>query len=267
MAAVQEELIARVRDLAAADERIVGALMYGSFSQDQGDECSDVEFYLYFRSGVPPARERRRLLDEVAPTLLVYRNEYGVETVIFASFVRGEFHFEPAAAIAELRSWRTTWFASVESGVLYDETGGLTDAVRPLVAERPRLDEVEAARFLVAGLLNWTLMGANILARGDLARAHGFLGFIQTSTLQAARLLAGRTRSWEEPRRRLADELPEAFIRYRAVAGTADQPALRRAYAETWRWNRELIDALAARYGVEVHAAVADHLDRRLLDR
>ncbi|HYN89578.1 MAG TPA: lincosamide nucleotidyltransferase Lnu(B), partial [Ardenticatenaceae bacterium] len=46
---LQEEMIARVRQLCHADERVVAALMYGSFTKGEGDGFSDIEFYLFIR--------------------------------------------------------------------------------------------------------------------------------------------------------------------------------------------------------------------------
>ena len=260
----QERLIARVRELAAADERLVAALMYGSFSQGDGDRHSDVEFYLYFRDELLADVDRRAWLEQVAPTLLCYQNEYGVTTAIFAAFVRGEFHFEPASAIAQVRAWQSTWFASLESAVLWDRGGELGRAARPLVRQRPALDERETARFLAASLLNWTLMGASILGRGDDPRAHGFLGFIQSYVLQAARLLADKTQSWDEPRRQLAGDLPAAFERFRRCTARLDHAELRLAYGATWSWTRELLAALDERFGVDPPSALLGHLDELL---
>jgi lincosamide nucleotidyltransferase B/F len=260
---VQQQLIRRVRELAAADERVVAVLMYGSFSQRQGDEHSDVEFYLYFEDGRLAAVDRRAWIEAVAPLVLWYRNEYGVDTAIFSSLVRGEFHFEAASAIVDVWGWDRAWFAGLDDAVVYDRTGALTDAVQPLVRSAPRLDEASEGAFLVASLLNWTLMGSSILARGDHARAYGFLQFIQSFALRAERLLANETRSWEEPRRRLAQDLPDAHRRYVQCTARLEPPALVAAYAATWSWSRELIDALAVRYGVDVAAPVVEHLDER----
>ena len=44
----QEAMIERVRELCHQDERLVSALMYGSFAIGEGDRFSDIEFYLFF---------------------------------------------------------------------------------------------------------------------------------------------------------------------------------------------------------------------------
>lgn len=45
----QKEMIERVKQLCKQDERLVAAMMYGSFTQGEGDEYSDIEFSLYFQ--------------------------------------------------------------------------------------------------------------------------------------------------------------------------------------------------------------------------
>jgi lincosamide nucleotidyltransferase len=45
---VQERLIARVREVCAADDQLDAALMYGSFAAGEADAYSDVEFWLFF---------------------------------------------------------------------------------------------------------------------------------------------------------------------------------------------------------------------------
>jgi predicted nucleotidyltransferase len=45
----QEEMIGRVREACERDDRLVSALMYGSFALGEGDAFSDIEFYLFFR--------------------------------------------------------------------------------------------------------------------------------------------------------------------------------------------------------------------------
>ena len=100
----QEISIAKVRELAVEDERLVAVLMYGSFALSEGDRLSDIEFYLYF--GAPLDRiDRRRWLEGIAPLEMHYVNEFGTDTAIFANAIRGEFHFEPASSIPSVARW------------------------------------------------------------------------------------------------------------------------------------------------------------------
>lgn len=44
----QEAMIERTRRVCREDERLVAAMMYGSFAQGERDEFSDIEFILFF---------------------------------------------------------------------------------------------------------------------------------------------------------------------------------------------------------------------------
>ncbi len=46
---IQEAMVERVRELCRADRRVTGAFMYGSFTLGEGDEFSDIEFYVVRR--------------------------------------------------------------------------------------------------------------------------------------------------------------------------------------------------------------------------
>ena len=45
----QEAMIERTRRVCRKDERLVAAMMYGSFAQGGGEEYSDIGFVLFFR--------------------------------------------------------------------------------------------------------------------------------------------------------------------------------------------------------------------------
>jgi lincosamide nucleotidyltransferase B/F len=47
----QEWMITRVRTLCMQDAQILAALMYGCFTRDEGDQFSDIEFYLFLQAG------------------------------------------------------------------------------------------------------------------------------------------------------------------------------------------------------------------------
>jgi lincosamide nucleotidyltransferase B/F len=87
----QELMIEKVREVCDRDDRLVSALMYGSFALGQGDRFSDIEFYLFFQD------EALADLDEETWVVLYYVNEFGNGTAIFENLVRGEFHFERAS--------------------------------------------------------------------------------------------------------------------------------------------------------------------------
>ena len=259
-----EWLIAAVRDAAQADRRIVAALMYGSFAKGRGDEHSDVEFYLYVDPESLADLDRRRWLDRIAPVALAYTNEWGTYAVVFDDLVRGEFHFEPATAVADVAAWTGAWFPDVARAVVVDRTGELTRHVEALPRRPPDLDTADRAEFLAASLGNWLTMGMHLLERGDLARAQAFLPFIQEYVLRCARLLAGATQEWANPVARIADDVPEAAERLARCTAAMEAGAVAAAYRETAAWADELTQALCRRHGLTPPASVLAAVERRL---
>jgi lincosamide nucleotidyltransferase len=156
----QEVMIERVRELCDRDERVVSALMYGSFAIGEGDAFSDIEFYLFFADQALGAVEEEAWVGRIAPLYLYYVNEFGNGTAIFEKMVRGEFHFEAASEVGLVDAWESAWFPSLESAVLVHKSGKLSGRVGRLVRRPPDLGTPERALFLCRSLMNWTLMGA-----------------------------------------------------------------------------------------------------------
>src|SRR5919107_3390033 len=202
----QEVMIEKVRELCNRDERVVAALMYGSFALGQGDRFSDIEFYLFFDEEALGDLEEQAWVGQIAPLELYYVNEFGNGTAIFENLVRGEFHFEAASDVGLVDAWETAWFPSLESAVLVDKSGELSGRVGRVVRPPPDLDTPERALFLCRSLMNWTLMGVNLLARGEYARAEAFLTLMHGHLLQTVRLVEGKSANWLSPTRRLEED-------------------------------------------------------------
>jgi lincosamide nucleotidyltransferase B/F len=113
--------------------------------------------------------------------------------------------------------------------------------------------------------MNWTLMGANLLHRGEYARAEAFLTLVHGHLLQAMRLVEGKSANWLSPTRRLEEEASAtSYERYKECTVALEAEQLLRAYASTWEWGRELMGELAARHALTLPEALLDKLDRRL---
>ena len=264
----QEDMIERVRALCARDDRVVSALTYGSFAIGEGDRFSDIEFYLFFDDEASEGLREEAWVGQIAPLAFYYVNELGNGTAIFENLVRGEFHFEAASNVGLVDAWESAWFTSLESAVLVDKNGQLSGRVGRLVRPPPDLDTPERALFLCRSLMNWTLMGANLLERGEHARAKAFLTLVHGHLLQAMRLVEGKSGNWLSPTRRLEEDASAAsYERYRACTAALEAEQLARAYASTWEWGRELMGKLAARHALMLPEALLDKLDRRLSPR
>jgi len=254
----QEQLIARVRALCERDERVVSALMYGSFARGEGDEHSDVEFYVFLSAAHLARFDREAWIREVARFDLCFENEYGTTVVFFDDLLRGEFHFEDAASVDRVREWRSLdGAADPERMLVVDRSGALTAALRAAAAWGPVSPTRELAQSLVDRLLNWLVLGSSVLRRGELARAHDALSHVLRHLLWLARLRDNALQHWPTPSRALEDDVPAATReRYRRCTAALDAESLRGAYAEAWSFGRVLAETTGKAWRCDPRAAL-----------
>ncbi len=258
------ERVERLRCLAERDPRIEGVLLYGSWTTGEADEHSDIEAYLYVRDAAD--FDGREFVARIAPLRLACVNMFGILAVVFDDLMRGEFHVEPAGAVEEVRSWRgSVHLPDPGAAVLLDRTGRLTEAAGAL-AEPLRPDPAATAQSGADELVVWTLMLTDLLARGEVARAHGLLNtMIAPQQLKLLRLLRGSTDHWLTPSRGLERDVPAADLaRYRATTGPALPEETRAAARESWAWTRDLVAEAAARWGVTLPADLHEAVTGRL---
>lgn len=263
----QGAMIERARAACLADERVIGALMYGSFTRGEGDEHSDIEFALFFADDALPLVDQRAWVAQIAPVLAYFSDAHGHYTAHFAGLVRGEFHFKPASSIPWVAEWRgNAWFPSAEAALLVDRSGALAQALAPLIGPAPERDTPAEAQRLGLYFIDGIIFGTSVLARGELARALELLAGNHRNLLQMARLLEGATEHWPTPSRGLEREIsPAAYERYQACTAPCERAALARAFREAWRWGREQLEALYRRHGLalpdDLLAALAARID------
>jgi lincosamide nucleotidyltransferase len=112
--------------------------------------------------------------------------------------------------------------------------------------------------------VNWFVFGANLFARGELARSLDLLRIVRDRLLQMVRVLEGSTLHWFNSSKFLENEISEtSYSRYVDCTARLDRQELRRAYISAWRWGRELIPSLAERRGIIPPDALLVRLDRR----
>ncbi|HEM6138529.1 TPA: lincosamide nucleotidyltransferase Lnu(B), partial [Streptococcus suis] len=167
----QKELIANVKNLTESDERITACMMYGSFTKGEGDQYSDIEFYIFLKDSITSNFDSSNWLFDVAPYLMLYKNEYGTEVVIFDNLIRGEFHFLSEKDMNIIPSFKDSgYIPDTKAMLIYDETGQLENYLSEISGARPNRLTEENANFLLCNFSNLWLMGINVLKRGEYAR-------------------------------------------------------------------------------------------------
>ncbi|MEW2077102.1 nucleotidyltransferase domain-containing protein [Streptomyces sp. NPDC013433] len=264
-----DDRIARLRQLAHADTRLEGVLLYGSWTVGEADAHSDIEAYLYIQDDRLADFDGPAFLAQLAPLQLAYTNMYGILAVVFDDLMRGEFHLTPAGpGIDEVPSWQgLVHLPRPDSAVLLDRTGRLTRAARQLATFQPP-EPVTTAQQLTDELTNWTLMLAHVLARGEIARAHALLHtVIAPQQLQLCRLLRNSTAHWLTPSRALEQDLPDTDRhRYTATTAAARDQDVRTAARNSWRWSRDLASEAADRWTIRLPHELHEHISSRLND-
>lgn len=150
----QERLIARVREVCRADERLDGALMYGSFASGEADAYSDVEFWLFFKQQRSAEADPWTWCAQIAPVTHLVRNEFGTDVVFFPGLVRGEFHFATTDGIPLVRSWPAR-SAPPDRMIVLDRSGTLRPALESLPVHRHLLWMAIRAAWIL-GRRYWT---------------------------------------------------------------------------------------------------------------
>ena len=259
-------MIERLREICRQDERLTAAMLYGSFTRKEADEFSDIDTVLFFADERLPEIDQPAWVSQIAPVELYYHNEFGNEVAIFNNLVRAEFHFDRASDMHKLENWQgNAWFPALADVVLVDKTGQLARHLQTLMGPPTTHNTAQDIQFLCDSFLNWCLFGANVLARGELARALEILNVIHDTLLRMARLAEGTTERWISPTKALEQEISSTtYRRYQACTASLERKALWRAYLSAWQWGNELITILAKRHSVALPTVLMDKLSHRI---
>lgn len=245
-------MIDRLRQLCLADERIVAALLYGSFTIGEADIYSDIECVLFFDPQALPTINKQQWVDQIAPTLLFFADDFGHYTAIFDNLVRGEFHFDSSQDMGKVATWKgSAWFPSLESTLLVDRTGMLAESLQPIIGAPIHRDDQQTAERLVNNFVNLIIFGMNTWRRGEYARSHELLQNGHRLLIWMVRIVEHQTSHWPTPSKCLEKDLSaESYARLLTCASTLDPTNLRRAYQNSWEWGQELIAKLRERHPV-----------------
>lgn len=262
----QREHIERLRWLCTQDKRVIGAMLFGSFTVGEGDEYSDVEAALFFDDAGLAKLDKRTWLEHIAPISMFFIDEFGHYTAVFHDMVRAEFHFKPRSQMSIVSTWKgNAYFPSLVDVILVDRSGELTKLLHPFIGDAPKRNTSETAQALNANFINLILFGLNTLARGEVARAHELLHMSHRHLLHMVRLLAGSTIHWPNPRRLLEHDLPaQDYERFRTCAARLETADVWRAFAATWSWGLEMMRVLCKSHGLPIAEDIVSHIDVRI---
>ncbi len=263
---LQKIMIQRVREICLEDPAIEAAMMYGSFATGEDDRFSDIEFALFFSDECFSHVDQLAWIARIDTPVLYFPEDYGHHTAIFSNLVRGEFHFQPASKISMVEMWQGHGrFPSVESTIIVDRTGELEKHLRPLIGLPPQSNTNATLLPVASNFINLVLLGTNILARGEFARAWALLSEVHRNLLRLVRLSENNNEHRPTPARLLEKDIPvQLYERYRGCTADLDKFSLWIAYYETWKWGRELMSIAENRGDTALPITIIEALTRRI---
>ena len=258
----QKELIANVKNLTESDERITACMMYGSFTKGEGDQYSDIEFYIFLKDSRTSSFDSSNWLFDVAPYLLLYKNEYGTEVVIFDNLIRGEFHFLSEKDMNIIPSFKDSgYIPDTKAMLIYDETGQLENYLSEISGARPNRLTEENANFLLCNFSNLWLMGINVLKRGEYARSLELLSQLQKNTLQLIRMAEKNADNWLNMSKNLEKEISlENYKKFAKTTARLDKVELFEAYKNSLLLVMDLQRHLIEQYNLKVTHDILERL-------
>ncbi|WP_019394238.1 hypothetical protein [Priestia filamentosa] len=251
---IQERIIQNVKNKCIEDESVSACMMYGSFTKGEGDQHSDVEFYIFIRDQNINHFNSRHWISEVNAADLIFYNEYGTEVVIFSNMIRGEFHFLPESKIEIIKSFKSTGvFPNPESMYIYDSTEQLQPLLEELGGSGPERMTHENVNFAFNNVVNAWLMGVNVMKRGELARSLEILTQVQKYMLQLIRVKEKTVERWLNSTKNLeADISVQSYHDYVSITAKLRECELKTAYKNALKMVEKLHNNLGTFYMVDI---------------
>ncbi|EFV76498.1 MULTISPECIES: hypothetical protein [Cytobacillus] len=263
---IQKKIIQSVRDKCIQDKSVSACMMYGSFTKGEGDQYSDVEFYIFIDDDKVENFSSRLWISEIYSVDLIFYNDYGTEVVIFSNMIRGEFHFLPESEIEIIRSFKPTGvFPDTDSMYIYDSTNQLKPLLDDLGGDGPDRMTDENVNFAFNNFVNTWLMGVNVMKRGELARSLEVLTQVQKFILQLIRVKEQTVERWLNSTKNLEEDIStESYNDYAAITSTLKEKEIKNAYKSALKLAEKLNYILAAHYRVEVNKDLISKLHQYL---
>ncbi len=241
---IQLQMIDTIKSIAQKDENVSAILMYGSFTKKEGDQYSDIEFYIFLKSKKNFSAEK--WVNQIYPTALYFTNEYGSEVAIFENLIRGEFHFLPVTEIDIIKSWEGfVSFSDFSEMNIIDKDGLLRETLRQIKTTSPDRTTNENILFLSSSLLNVLLTTSNLIKRQEYAHAYQSLSNVQKYILWLIRIATQQTNHWESPTKSLEKDIDQDwYSAFRLTTCDLDVDNLKAAFQHALRLSKKLFDEL-----------------------
>ncbi|HFE2158514.1 TPA: nucleotidyltransferase [Staphylococcus aureus] len=259
---IQNKIIQSVRNKCIEDESVSACMMYGSFTKGEGDQYSDVEFYIFIEDDKMEKFSSRHWISKVYPVDLIFYNEYGTEVVIFSNLIRGEFHFLPISKIEVIKSFKPTGvFPDPDSMYIYDSTEQLKPLLDDLSGAGPNRMTVENVNFAFNNFLNAWLTGVNVIRRGELARSLEVLTQVQKYILQLIRIKENTVERWLNSTKNLEEDISaESYKDYVSITSKLNENEIKTAYKNALNIVEVMNEMFCSLYMVDVDKGLISKL-------
>ncbi|MEK3935326.1 nucleotidyltransferase [Sporosarcina sp. FSL W7-1349] len=251
---IQKKIIQDVKNKCLQDHAVSACMMYGSFTKNEGDPFSDVEFYLFIDNESMNHFNSRQWISEVHPVDLLFFNEYGTQVAIFSNMIRGEFHFLTVSEMDIVKSFKPTGvFPDTESMFLYDSTGRLKSLLEQLEGPGPDRMTDENVNFTFNNFVNAWVLGLNVMRRGELARSLEVLTQVQKYVLQLIRVKEESVERWVNSTKNVESDIScESYRDFVSITSKLEVNELRNAYTNALNVVQGLYNTLVVSYVTDV---------------
>ena len=240
----QLQMIDKTKSIAQNDKNISAVFMYGSFTKNEGDKYSDIEFYIFLKDKEKFSAEN--WVSQIHPLALYFTNEYGSEVAIFENMIRGEFHFLTNDQMEVIKSWDgLVEFSDFDKMILVDKEDLLTNTLKEIKTKVPDRTTNENILWLSQSLLNVLLTTSNLIKRREFAHAYQSLSNTQKYLLWLIRIETSETKHWESPTKSLEKDIDQDWYSLFQQTTTKLEPIdIKAAFKKSLELSRELFDKL-----------------------
>lgn len=240
----QLQMIDKTKSIAQNDKNISAVFMYGSFTKNEGDKYSDIEFYIFLKDKENFSAEN--WVSQIHPLALYFTNEYRSEVAIFENMIRGEFHFLTNDQMEVIKSWDgLVEFSDFDKMILVDKEDLLTNTLKEIKTKVPDRTTNENILWLSQSLLNVLLTTSNLIKRQEFAHAYQSLSNVQKYLLWLVRIETSQTKHWESPTKSLEKDIDQNWYSlFQQTTTELELIGIKRAFKKSLELSHKLFDRL-----------------------